>query len=316
MASMRTGEVIIEAVPKAKRRRGLLFLASGRAGDAIAEARAKMLERTADDAAGSAVRLWWARRGRGPVAAAMVVDNPGRSGMIFHSPTDAAGVETDALIQLIRQISAEALGSGLYFIQSLQDGQSRQDVEMIEAAGYRLLADLTYMRMPLDPGVWSVRPRDRPGRVCWRHHGQFSETELGDLIARTYEGSLDCPMLCGLRPLGDVIEAHKCGGVFRPEAWWIVSVNETPAGCVLVNDYPDMADVVYIGVVPEYRRTGLCSLMLRRAAAEARGRGLALITLAVDAANSFAISAYQKVGFRETDRRLAYIAIREARLDE
>ncbi len=39
MASMRTGEVIIEAVPKAKHRQGLLFLASGRADDAIAEAR-------------------------------------------------------------------------------------------------------------------------------------------------------------------------------------------------------------------------------------------------------------------------------------
>jgi [ribosomal protein S18]-alanine N-acetyltransferase len=104
--------------------------------------------------------------------------------------------------------------------------------------------------------------------------------------------------------MDDVLSAHRLAGG-RPSTWWIAEVDHVPAACVLVNDHTDSAEVVYLGVAPEYRRRGLARCMLDRAARAAAARGLASLTLAVDAANTPAMAAYAAAGFEETDRRIA-----------
>jgi len=297
----------IEPVPGPMVPEALQFIAGGTRRDALVESQARYVEQTIRARNAQAVRLWWARRWRGPVAAAVVLENPGRTGMLLHSAWQSPGVDGEALIELLRGIGEDAIQGGLSLVQSLQSPQDQADAQALTAAGYQRLAELIYMKRDLVLPIWREKPE-----LTWRRYDQFTLPELMDVIAATYRQSLDCPALSGVRELSDVIEGHRATGVFQPQTWWIVDREGSPAGCILVNDSAggDSAEAVYLGVVPAHRGHGLARDMLRRAAAHSYGRGLKSLTLATDAQNVYARRIYESEGFGQTLRRLAYAMLR------
>jgi ribosomal protein S18 acetylase RimI-like enzyme len=286
------------------------FLAGGGRKDIQTGARAESLMQLARSRGPQAVQVWQARRDRRTAAAALIVVNPGRAGMLFYSPLDGPAVESDPLAATIQAASLSALRDGLTFVQAMLDLQADADERILSRAGFDFLAEMIYMSRSLDAPPGEADAAEEAW--TWRAHGQFDEKVLGDVIAATYERSLDCPPLAGARRIADVIASHKSGGLFNAQAWWIAFQSDRPAGCILVNDYPNTnsADVVYLGVTPEFRGRGLARVMLRRAARSAYHRGLTGMTLAVDAANAPALRAYDAEGFQTTQRRRAYAMIR------
>jgi ribosomal protein S18 acetylase RimI-like enzyme len=296
----------IEPAPPFRCDEALVLLAAGASDDGLTAARAEALKKLLQARGQYPPRLWWARRGRQALAAAMVMESPGRMGMLLHASARAAGVDKEALARTIAAASRDALErGGLAFVQALLAPHEGHDVAAVRASGFELLAVLTYMRLDLAGDVLPAQA----GAVGWRSYGEFDERELADLIAATYEGSLDCPRLSGLRSMADVLESHKACGVFRPESWWIAVKEGSSAGCILVNDSASRqtAEVVYMGVVPAHRRQGLGRAMLRRAAADARRHRRSALLLAVDERNLHAKSLYETEGYRQTHRQLAFI---------
>jgi mycothiol synthase len=246
------------------------------------------------------------------LAVALVVEGPGRTGMLFFSPPGAPGVDRRVLVRLIGEISRDAIEGGVSLVQVLVDPADSLQQEVLLDSGLTLLAELSYMKRDLmgqPPG-----PRENRADIVWRNYKQFTEVELGEVISQTYVDSLDCPPLRGLREMPDVISGHKCSGMFCPEAWWILSLAgaRRAAGCILVNDSvkAPIADIIYMGVVPEFRRRGLGSAMLARAAEQACGRNCQGISVAVDARNTRAEMAYEQAGFVESHRRLVYVELK------
>jgi len=289
----------------------LRFLAGGRTRGPVVRARAESYGELLRRERGGAALLWQAGGRTGRQAVALVVRSPGKTGMLYHSPAGAPGVEAEALAALIAAVSAQALAEGLSLVQSLLAAPEDADVPVLLAAGYRRLAELIYLRRDLR------QPPDPPAlpALRWRTYSEFDEGELAEVIAATYRDSLDCPALSGLRDLADVIAGHKAAGVFCPETWWIVDRCDAPAGCLLVNEsvLEAAADIVYMGAVPSQRRAGLGRAMLRWAACEAFRRRHGAILLTVDAANEPARGLYASEGFRPTHRRLAYALLRPPR---
>jgi len=303
-----TGEVEIQAVGAGDQMRALEFLLAGDARDALTSARAEELRRLVRRRAGAGAELLWARRGDKCLAAAMVMKNPGRVGMLLHSPPSAAGVDREALAAVIRTASREALAEDLVLVQTLVDQGSTDCPALLKSAGFSLLATLVYMRLsPLS------RCESPAAGLQWRSGDQYDQRELERVIAQTYNGSLDCPALTGVRTIADVIECHKASGIYRPQSWWIVHLGRMAAGCILMNDsaVPQTAEIVYLGVVPACRGRGLGRAMLRHAAADARSRGLRAIELAVDDANAYAMRLYESEGFRAARRQWAYVMFRD-----
>ncbi len=292
----------IQPVPTRRRRRALRFAAAGAEGGLLAEARAAMLEELLGARDGEAV-VWWGRRGRRCVAAAMVLQSAGRVGMLFFSPAEARGVEAEALPGVIAAASAAALDAGSALVQSLTLPEGAGETAALRRAGFERLAELLYLRRDLLAA--DIGPE--PDGITWRPLEDAGEAAFGDVIARTYEGSLDCPRLSGLRTISDVIAGHKADGTFRPEGWWLAERDGEPAGCILVNDGRGGAEIAYLGVVPAHRGRGIGAAMVRHAARQARGRGRRGLTVAVDARNTFARSVYAREGFREVQRRLAWL---------
>ena len=89
--------------------------------------------------------------------------------------------------------------------------------------------------------------------------------ELLEALESSYQDTLDCPELCGLRETPDVLDSHRSTGVFDPALWWMVHVNGQARGCALFNRCPEQRtiELVYLGLSPELRGRGLGKWLLR-----------------------------------------------------
>ncbi|MCD6303702.1 MAG: GNAT family N-acetyltransferase [Planctomycetes bacterium] len=301
-----TGPVLIEPAARGATDRALQFLAAGRRDDMTAALRAEAY-RAMIDGSGGRWHLWWAHRAGEPLAAALVIVYHGKVGFVFfNDPSDSPGVDESLAPAVIRSAADEALAGGLAVVQALIDPPCDACGRMLARAGFEHLAELVYMS--LDVTRWRAGPPC--GELAWLHYGQYDERLLAEVLCGTYEDSLDCRGLYGVREIADVIESLKHSGAFSPLSWWLLEVSGSPAGCVLVNGPSGparTADLVYMGLLKRYRRRGLARRLVARAAEWAHRCGRKELTVAVDSINEPAKKVYEKEGFRETHRRIAYI---------
>lgn len=225
---------------------------------------------------------------------------------VDHASAHAVGVE---LIRRARKACGEA---GAILIQAILDeGPEQEDGRRFLAAGFAPLAVLEYLEV-------SVRKaRNVPLDDAWQFQPYSSnlEEEFRDVIAATYQGSLDCPALDGLRTPADVLESHKGAGIFTPEGWMLTRRGDTAVGVVLVNRVfgRPACELVYMGVIPAFRHQGLGRGLVQKAIEIARRLGRSIVTVAVDAGNTPARQLYRDAGFKVTATRHAYYAPADGR---
>ena len=202
---------------------------------------------------------------------------------------------------------------GARLIQVLVEPQAAETLTAaVEQAGFEVLAMLAYLRRHV---THEERQAPLPPDLAWRRywllrHGQFAQT-----ISATYKESLDCPGLAGLRTVDNAIATHKTTGIFSGRTWNLAMAAGKPVGIVLLNNLQGRGDVVYLGVTPAARQRGFGRALVMRAVRDTADLGLPQIGLAVDVANTPAMRLYEKTGFKELRRRLAYF-IPVGRLEE
>jgi ribosomal protein S18 acetylase RimI-like enzyme len=132
---------------------------------------------------------------------------------------------------------------------------------------------------------------------------------LSALIERTYSSTLDCSRLDEARSMEHVLTGYRRTGVYRPEWWIIAGYRGHDVGCVLLADHPehDQCELMYLGVVPEWRGHGWGRELASYAQWLARRAGRERIVLAVDDANWPARQIYDGLGFQLWDRRSVYV---------
>lgn len=167
------------------------------------------------------------------------------------------------------------------------------------AHGFVPLTALVYLRRPLErvprtpPEGMTLAPVDRQSPA------------LADLLPRTYEGSLDCPELDGLRTVDEVLEGHAGDPTMNEAHWWIIKTTGQDSGVVLVN--ADRAaplwDLVYFGLVPAARGRGLGRRVLGWLLEQAQSHGARILSVAVDCRNGVAQRLYEGLGFKRFDHR-------------
>ncbi len=243
----------------------------------------------------------------GPLlAVALLVPSPGSTAMIFTSPIeDKAGVHRVNL--LLKEACKQS--TGVKLAQALFEPGDTLSRSAFMLAGFQAVGELLYLQRawsrvpaeaaspPLDVGV--TIDNWRPGE----------DDDLAQALERSYIDTLDCPELCGLRESGDVIESHRSIGEFDPTLWWIVRLDQQPAGALLLNPSPPMnhTELVYLGLAPELRGRGLASALLRMGIASLTDRKCRSLTCAVDSRNVPACKLYERHGFREFSRRSAFV---------
>jgi ribosomal protein S18 acetylase RimI-like enzyme len=141
----------------------------------------------------------------------------------------------------------------------------------------------------------------------WVGYGPDTHALFGRTIAETYQQSLDCPRLNGLRDIEDVLAGHKASGEFDPRLWALLVEGETALGALLLaRAVPaDTLELVYLGLTPAARGRGLGDGMMRRALASAAADGAGRLSLAVDSDNVPALKLYYRHGMQRVGAKLA-----------
>jgi mycothiol synthase len=281
-------ELVLAEVPPARRSKHVAQLIEAARGGRI-------------DLAG----LLIARRNHEMVGAVWGQSQPGRTASVW--PPAVVDQQADCVSPLLNELIAWLESNDVRVAQSLLTGQAAQQAALLMEHGFAHLADLLYMvclpgQFPRDPPASDLRIEPAP---------QKDDRRLAEMIARTYEDTLDCPQLNGVRDLDDVLAGYRACGEFDPARWLIASRGEQDVGCLLLADHPDedQWELVYAGLVPQERGRGAGAVLTRHAQFLAGQAGRARLVLAVDAANTPAVTTYERAGFVTWDRRSAYLRI-------
>jgi len=255
----------------------------------------------------------------------MGVPGSGRTALLFLSPPGVAAelgdttTQRDELSACVSSALGGLLGDAeaIRLVQALPEPHETWSVRACRDGGMTMVGELAYMRRPFTAKDRRGTPPPWPAGVEVRPCGPASPRagDLPDLAALTlaldasYEDTLDCPELCGLRRTQDVIESHMSTGVFDPSMWWIAWSRGEPLGCVLMSHCPehDSVELVYLGLGKALRGRGLGEALLRGALARTARCGAASVTCAVDRRNGPAVSLYERLGFRVFASRVALV---------
>ncbi len=253
--------------------------------------------------------LWVAYDGKRMAAAALIVPGVGKTAMLFLSPV-ASGGRVALSGQLVAQAVAGVDPAKICLVQSLlEHGQTMQQ-RAIEAGGFRFLAELAYMQRP-GKAFAPLPPVVLDGETLTPvHWSEPSRPVFAEAIGDSYQNTLDCPGLLGLRDMDDIIAGHMSTGRFDPAHWtvWRDGVGRPAAVLLLAESTGGVGfELVYLGVSPHARGRGLSKVLMRYALDLVDQHGRGDLFLAVDDRNEPALRLYRGLGFRVSVRKTALI---------
>lgn len=258
------------------------------------------------------------------VGAASFSHSPGRLGSV-RPPVwlDAAGeVVRDSLFRKIEELAREAQVTTQFVSRPTEASAGDPDPYRFPFDGriWRRASDAEladagfHERVELDVYLRDLREEIPATDVNERQWSRADESSiptdaLENLVAATYEGSLDCPMLNGKRSVSDVLAGYRAEGQGDESLWQVLREGERPVGCLFMADHPetDSIELLYLGVRPEERGRGLGSAVVQQAIALGRHRGRTMLALSADANNRPAGEIYRSLGFQRIDRREVFL---------
>lgn len=210
------------------------------------------------------------------------------------------------------RLSLELLAAAESYLQQRQTVLAQALVELegadaavLQAAGYQRVAELLYLAS--DAAVFPDAPP--AGRVTFEPYTSALQPRLARLVELSYQGTLDCPAVNGLREVADVLEGYRATGVYDPSRWLVARIDDQDVGCLLLTDHPalDQWELIYMGVSPGFRGRGLGTDLVRQGQWLTRQAGRARLVLAVDAANLPALRTYVAAGFWQWGQKAAWV---------
>ncbi len=246
-------------------------------------------------------------RGEGALRGALVcVPLAGASGLVW--PPQVVGADGDIVEDgLVRAALAWLRCRGAKLGQALLLPSEAHLAGPLERNGFRRVTRLVYLKHPLEgPG------EDAPPALAltYETYTPANRDAFHDTLLRSYEYTLDCPEMDGVRTVEDIVAGLKGQGGFDPERWWLALADGRPVGVLVATAVEewDGWDVAYVGVVPEARGQGVGRALTGRLLRAAREAGAAQVTLAVDERNTPARGLYTRLGFEPFDERDVYLA--------
>jgi ribosomal protein S18 acetylase RimI-like enzyme len=249
-----------------------------------------------------------ARGRRGLVGALVCVPLRGASGLFWPPHVLEGPRQREVEDRLVRFATDWLRRRGAKLAQALLPPDEAALADPLLRNGFAHVTRLLYLRHDL-----GVLPEEGTGavpNVVFLPYRAETIDQFHQTLLRTYEATLDCPELNGVRDLAEIIDGHQGQGRHDPEHWWLAEEAGRPVGAVLTAELPDLGgwDLSYVGVVPEARGRGLGGRLTRKALVEARAAGAGCVTLAVDMRNGPAWNMYRRLGFEPAEKREVYLA--------
>jgi ribosomal protein S18 acetylase RimI-like enzyme len=192
--------------------------------------------------------------------------------------------------------------------QALLSPEEAERADALPRNGFDHVTHLLFLRRDLYQPPHRLKS---PIRLKYRSYNPSEPFLFHQTLQNTYQDTLDCPELNGVRGVAEVIAGHRSQSQFDPELWLLALADGLPVGVLLLMRSPETHDweISYVGVVPEARRRGFGRELVLKALAEARAAGAPNLTLSVDARNHPARELYRLLGFEPYDRREIFLAV-------
>lgn len=253
--------------------------------------------------------LFDARRGDELVGAVWAQIQPGKTGVLW-PPRVKPNESPRTALELMAAADAFFARHAVSLAQTLLEDARSADAALLKQGGYEHLADLLYLVC-----TEAYFPPTRPdGELEFEIYSPANRDRLAAVMEATYEATLDCPRLNGARAMDDVLTGYQATGPFDPDRWRIVRRVGRDVGCLLLADHPaaDQGELVYMGLVPAARGSGLGVQMVRFAQYLTGQAGRGRLVLAVDAENAPALALYASAGFLRWDQRSVFLRMFES----
>ena len=252
--------------------------------------------------------LFIAIEGHKMIAAALPILSAGRTALLFTSkPTHESHL--DVIPRLIEEVCSATAKHDVQLIQSLVDPANEPLQEDYLSCGFRTMAELVYLHALIREPVPFP---ELPANMFWMNYSAEVHSLFAKAIADSYENSLDCPALNGVRSMRDIIDGHKACGVFDPAHWLLLyekkSEGDQVLGILLLTSSGNQSEVmelVYLGLSASARGRKLGDLCMQQAMAIAAVSGQQVLSLAVDAKNTPALRVYYRAGMKNITSKLA-----------
>lgn len=230
---------------------------------------------------------------------------PGRTMMLISG--NLRKEQVPAAGELLARVVQEYAKLDLSLMQTLVASGDQALIGVYEAGGFSRLTELIYLEASPRTLAWKL-PDSSWDMVPYSEqaHGQFTQA-----ILASYQGTLDCPELEGVRKIEDVIAGHRAAGLFDPRSWFMLRQSQRPAGVLLLAKIPgtDALELVYIGLAPFARGQGIGRELMKLALASAVTAKCGRLTTAVDFRNTPAVQMYYHAGMQRIGSRLALMRV-------
>jgi ribosomal protein S18 acetylase RimI-like enzyme len=248
-----------------------------------------------------------AQEGDRDLTACLCIDSPGRTATVFlPAVVDAPEVRSVA-VELLRETVRRSEARGVQILQGMLQPSGVDEASIFEQAGFCRLTQLLYLEHDLSVPA----PVRAPREVEWVSYSPETHAEFAETVKDTYEKSLDCAALNGVRDIEDILKGHRAAGKFDADLWQLARVGGEAIGVLLMTQVPERwsAEIVYMGLRPQARGQGYGHVLLRRALEIARDEAVVSLAVCVDVQNAPAADLYTRFGFREVSRRDAWLRI-------
>jgi ribosomal protein S18 acetylase RimI-like enzyme len=254
----------------------------------------------------SAYRIWGAFRAEKLAGSIVVQTQPGRTAVVW-PPRLVAGESQDTAGRLLVAGMAHLPQLGTRMVQAVLPTDVGPDAESLLAAGFRHVSDLLYLVCLADQFPASPPPP----KLEFQPYLPALHARFAKLVDATYENTLDCPAVNGVRQIDDVLQGYQATGRFDPQRWFTVCHQGAEIGCLILTDYPEHAtwELIYMALLPAARGRGWGVEIVRHSQWLCRQAVRRRLVLAVDAANEPALRVYAAAGFQAWDRRSVYVLV-------
>ncbi len=198
-------------------------------------------------------RIWGAFRAEKLTGAIVVQTQPGRTAVVWpprllpEEPQETSG-------QLLHAGTAHLPQLGIRMVQAVLPTDVGADADSLVAAGFGHVSDLLYLVCLNDQFPASPPCSELQFQPCSDAH----DVQFAELVEATYENTLDCPAVNGVRRTDDVLLGYQATGNFDPQRWFIVRHQGEAIGCLILTDYPEHAtwELIYMGLLLAARGRG------------------------------------------------------------
>lgn len=248
--------------------------------------------------------LLLAVEGHRALGALLGMERPGGAAFLWPPVVCEGSESTGVPTALLEALGDRFDARGVRFAQCLLETDDADGRSALERGGFPYVTDLLLMTRPPHPvAAHGSQPDASQPELAVEPYRDDLREAFSRIVERTYEGTLDCPVLARIRSGDDSLAAHRAAGEFDPNGWRLYRAGGKDVGVLLLAAHPERQtwEVAYLGVVREARRRGLGRAILRDGLRLAAASGWTS-EIAVDVANHPALALYRSLKFVELRR--------------